>query len=161
MIKFILYVALIIIGVLVLSEACSSDTIVEGGVGVLNMDNSGGQVLIVVERFAGKYDVGIGAITDQACDCRDFKPDLDRETPVESLSFVYVQRIWNWRKVEFGLGPGVWNKTGRVSSTILMFPMLLRWKITDKLFLSVRHFSNAGSGDPNLGQDMFTGAWRF
>ncbi len=149
---------------IVLSLAAVSaraETIVEAGAGFLNWGYSEGQALIVAERFAGKYDIGIGAIERQVCDCRDYKPDLDRETSIDPLSFIYAQRIFSGNRLEFGLGFGFWNQTSRVSGSILMFPLSIKYRVWKRLSIGVRHFSNASSGVPNLGQDMMTLSWNF
>lgn len=139
----------------------TADTIVEAGAGFLNWGYSGGNAAIITERFAGKYDIGVGLIDEQTCDCRDFKPDLDRETVIERLSFLYAQRVFTGRRLELGVGFGFWNRPSRVSSSALMIPLSLKFRITPRLSVGVRHFSTGGSGSPNLGQDMATFSWRF
>lgn len=142
-------------------EDAEAETILEVGAGFLSWDYSGGQVIIFTERFAGKYDIGVGLVGRQECKCRDFKPELDRKTEVDTISFLYAQRVATWKRLEFGLGFGFWNKPSRISSSILMFPLSIKFRMTDHLYIGARHFSSGGSGKPNLGQDMATLSWKF
>ncbi len=142
-------------------EEAEADTILEVGAGVLSGEFSGTPILIVAERFQGKYDIGVGLVGEQTCECGDFKLDLEKETPVPTLAMIFVQRVVTWKRVELGLGFGFWNKTSRVSGSVLMLPLSLKLKLTDRLSLGVRHFSTGGSGRPNLGQDMVSLSWRF
>lgn len=44
-------------------------------------------------------------------------------------------------------------------NTRVNFSLLLRWRVTDRLSLTYRHRSNAGTGDPNLGRDLVLIGW--
>jgi hypothetical protein len=45
-------------------------------------------------------------------------------------------------------------------NTRVNFSLLLRWRVTERLSLTYRHRSNAGSGDPNVGRDVLLVGWR-
>lgn len=137
-----------------------ADTILEVGATFLNWHSSDSGAIILAERFAGKYDVGIGLIESQDCKCYDYVSPHYRSS-IPPLSTVFVQRVFVGKRFEFGIGFGLFNRASRVSGTILVYPLSIKYRITDRLSIGARHFSNGGSGHPNLGQDLATLSWRF
>lgn len=151
---------LLITLLMLLADLTYGDTILEAGATFLNWKSSDSAALIITERFNGKYDLGVGLIGSQDCKCYDFVSQHFR-TSIDPLSFVFLQRVFMPGRFEFGVGFGLFNRASRVSGTILVFPLSIKYRITDRFSIGARHFSNGGSGWPNLGQDMATLSWRF
>lgn len=120
----------------------------------LSASSSDGGLLLLSEDI-GKYAFGIGVVSKQVCQCRNDTT----EVPVNA----FVQA---WRKVGIykglsaGLGVSYWNQTTRVTGSHFNFALSLEYAVTDKLSLSLRHWSNAGSASPNLGQDAIMIGWK-
>lgn len=115
--------------------------------------SKGGQV-VLSERF-GRYSIGVGLTSDQTCQCR-----FDT-TAVRTNTFIQAQRnVQVWRKVSMGLGVSYWNNQSRVFGKNMNFALNLRYDVGERFFINLRHYSNAGSGVPNLGQDAILFGWR-
>jgi hypothetical protein len=125
---------------------------VEAGPGLLSGEYSEGGILLITERV-GKWSFGGGYMSPQYCHCTD--PTELRENIV-----FQVQRIVPYKNFEIGIGPAYWQNTNRALGKNLTWSLHLgyggeRWKFR------IRHYSNAGSGSPNLGQDMVTVGYSF
>lgn len=129
----------------------------EIGVGLLSGEYSKGQAGVLSERFGGgKYAVGMGVIsrqevTDRGGNFHKTKPNL----------FVFVQRrvmLGDWA---FGLGPAYLNSTNRAIGSNFAAALSIEWAVSDHWSINVRHFSNAGSVSPNMGQDLLMIGYTF
>lgn len=119
---------------------------------------NGGVGMVFTERFKGKYDIGLALIGEQEWETK-WGP-----VSVEPNGNVFAQRIVKTPagRFEAGLGAGYWIKAPtRITGCNLAFTMSLRWNITQRIPLTVRHWSNAGSCPPNRGQDLLSIGWRF
>jgi hypothetical protein len=146
---------------LLLSSAAHAEFNLEIGRGNLSSSDSGAVSILLQERFGDKWVIGMGWIDDQTV-----QPQWERDRglpPVEvgRNLFVHGQRLFRWKIVEIGVGPAYFQNTNRalgerfnVSASIMLY-----W--TDEFYMGARHFSNAGSGTPNLGQDIFVLGYRF
>ena len=122
-----------------------------------------GAALVLSERF-GKYDLGIGYVSEQDINvtCGPHLPATSKcDFDVKENIFVHVQRIFRFKRCEFGIGPSYWQNTSRIFGKNFNFSLMLGCAISEKSFIRIRHVSNAGSGTPNLGQDLLTVGWRF
>jgi len=136
----------------------------------LSGDWAGGG-LVLSERL-GKYDFGIGYISEQTVSLRTFSlsdPSCTKITDgfnrcdfvIRESIFIHAQRIVKYKKCEMGIGPAWFQNTSRVFGKQFNFGLMIGCDLSDKAFIRIRHWSNAGSGTPNLGQDMLTIGWRF
>ena len=122
-----------------------------------------GGAIVLSERF-GKYDVGIGYVSEQDINVTCGPPLLKSDKCdfyVKENIFVQAQRIFEFKRCEFGIGPSYWQNTSRIFGKNFNFSLMLGCAITKRSFIRARHNSNAGSGAPNLGQDLLTVGWRF
>lgn len=127
---------------------------IEAGPTFLSSEFSESAYLLLTEKY-GKYSFGIGLVGPQTCYCRSDTTD------VRQNAFVQVQRLVPiYRKFSVGIGVSYWNGTSRVNGSHFAFPLSLRYDINDRLFVGLRHWSNAGSAKPNLGQDAIYIGWR-
>lgn len=124
-------------------EVEASETLFEAGVGVLSGELSEGTMVLVTERFAGKYDIGIGLVSQQRFAGQD----------VPNNMVLRAARVVRWREVELSLGIGVWANTTRVVSQEETFDLGAAWEFSPHNRLHIRHWSNAGQQPTNLGQD--------
>lgn len=131
-----------------------ADTRLELGAGFLSWEYSDGGAAILTERFNGKYDVSLGIVTEQYCRCT-FPTDID-----DNL-FVQVQRVFVGSRFELGIGAAWFQNSNRALGKRFNVPLSLGYRLTKRISLRVRHYSNGGSGVPNVGQDLITVGYRF
>lgn len=129
----------------------------EIGVGLLSGEYSQGQAGIISERWVGgKYAVGLGVIsrqevTDRGGNLHKLRPNL----------FVFAQRRVTLGDWSFGLGPAYLNSTNRAIGSNFAAALSIEWEFSRHWSLNLRHFSNAGSARPNMGQDMLMIGYTF
>lgn len=130
-----------------------SEVFVEAGGTVLSGETSKGAALILGQRF-NRWEIAGGVLSEQECRC-NYPEDLDINM------FVQGQRIVKWGGTRLGIGMAYWQNTNRALGKNLTWSLLIGYEFTDNFSLQVRHWSNAGSGKPNLGQDLISATWRF
>ena len=126
---------------------------IEAGPGFLSGEYSEGGVLIFNSELYKGWHIGGGYVSKQTCHCT-YPADLDENI------FFQVQHRAKWKLLEVGIGPAYWQNTNRALGKNLTWSLSLglggeHWSVR------LRHFSNAGSGSPNLGQDMLTLGYQF
>ncbi len=122
-----------------------------------------GAALMLSERF-GKYDVGIGYVSEQRATvtCGPSLPAIPKcAFDIRENIFISAQRIVKYKHCEMGIGPAWFQNTSRVFGKQLNFGLMIGCNISEQAFVRIRHWSNAGSASPNLGQDLLTIGWRF
>ena len=125
----------------------------EVGPGFLSGEYSEGGAAIITERF-GKWSVGGGYVSKQTCHCR-YPADLDENI------FFQGQRMFDYKNAELGIGAAYFQNTNRALGKNLTWSLSLGYRFTDHWTVRIRHWSNAGSGSPNLGQDLLTIGYNF
>lgn len=69
--------------------------------------------------------------------------------------------LWDgYRQVELGLG-GAYTTVENPFTCQETFALGLRWRFAKRAAAQWRHFSSAGSCQPNTGRDLATVSWRF
>ena len=122
-----------------------------------------GAALMLSDRF-GKYDISVGHVSQQIINvtCGDPLPKSDKcEFDIRENIFIQGQRIFRYKRCEFGLGVAYFQNTSRIFGANMNFNLMLGCDLTEKTFVRLRHWSNSGSGTPNLGQDLLSIGWRF
>ena len=144
-----------------------SEVTIEGGAGLLSGQFSGGGTIMVTERWGGpyksRYAIGMGYIYKQHV--------LDRSRDYYNLDenlFVLAQRRVSFDLrgcqhdcISLGLGVAYFNSTNRALGSNFTAALSVEFRPTDRWSLNLRHFSNAGSAAPNMGQDMITIGYTF
>ena len=138
----------------------SAETRLEVGPTFLSDDYAEGQMAVLTERV-GKWDFSYIYVTEQ-----DAWPGWEKRhgygpAHLERNSAIHIQRIWKWKKAEFGFGVARWANTSRALGHKTTYPLMIGWNFNKHLSLRIRHYSNAGSATPNLGQDAITIGWTF
>ena len=136
---------------------------VEIGPTNLSGDWAKGGALLLSERF-GKYDIGIGYISEQTANvtCGPHLPKTSRcDFDIRENIFIQAQRIVTYKRCELGIGPAWFQNTSRVFGKQFNFGLMAGCSLSDHLSVRIRHWSNAGSASPNLGQDLLTIGWSF
>lgn len=142
-----------------------ADFNVEAGIGNLSSEWTS-ETILIQERF-DKWLVGIGYISEQWV-----TPDGDKywwglaglEAPpifVDRNLFIHGQRLLKWKKFEIGVGAAFFQNCNRAMGTNFTVSASASYHFNKHLSLNARHFSNAGSGTPNMGQDAVTLGWTF
>ena len=140
---------------LLFASVVHSETRTEFGPTYLSDESSGGGMLIVVERV-GVWDLGVGYVSEQ-----DVWPTWERDNGyppvhIRSNAFMYGQRVWRKGRFEFGLGVAHFSNNNRALGSRTTYPVVIGWNFNGRLSVRLRHFSNAGSAAPNMGQDALT-----
>jgi hypothetical protein len=152
---WMMVVAFLLILIFGLSREANAETQVELGATFLSGEYSKGAALIIAERW-DRYSLGMGytykqEVTDRRGDFYDVSENL----------FVHGQRhVDIWRELEFGVGVGYFNKRTRWNGSNFVASLSVQYQ-WEKVFVTYRHWSNAGSESPNMGQDLVTIGWRF
>lgn len=140
-------------------ESHASDVTVELGAGFLSGEFSKGGALLVNQRWkSGRYSVGIGYISEQEVTDRS-----NTFYEVRENLFIQAQRrtcLFN-DKLCLGIGVAHFNNTNRALGSKFTAGVHVEGQINENLSLNIRHYSNAGSATPNMGQDMITIGWSF
>jgi len=145
-----------VISLLMLSSLCRAEMSLEVGPMFLSGEYSEGGALILSERF-DKYSVSLGYIMEQWV-----TPRTEPRTHIRENLFVQGQRHFDLsQKWELGVGVVYLNSISRVQGSNFNASLMVRYNINDRFTLNVRHFSNAGSAPPNMGQDMLTIGYNF
>lgn len=124
----------------------------EVGPGLLSGEYSEGGALILNERV-GKWSIGGGYVSKQYCHCT-------YATDLEENIFFHGQRIVEYKMAEIGIGAAYFQNTNRALGKNLTWSLSIGLG-GDHWSVRFRHFSNAGSGSPNLGQDLLTLGYKF
>lgn len=146
--------------VLIMAALCheaKAETTIEVGPTFLSHDFAEGGLLLFSERV-DKYEFGLGYVSEQfvnTCGRKDCDFDMQ-----ENL-FVHVQRVIPYKSFEFGIGPAYFQNTNRALGKQFTAALSVSWQVTDHLSIKARHWSNAGSGVPNMGQDALVIGWTF
>ena len=113
--------------------------------------------LIVNQTWDNKWRVGMGYVSSQ-----EVTPRKEPLTEIRANLFVHGQRVVKiTENFDLGLGIGYFNATTRWNGSHFVASMSLEYSLTDRWDIRFRHFSNAGSASPNMGQDMLTIGYRF
>ncbi len=128
---------------------------VEVGPAFLSGEFSDGGLLLISDRVTPKWELSLAYISDQLCNGCTHKLDLQRNLGIGGT------RIGKYWRFEFGLGAAYFTNINRAFSKNFTVHAMLAFRITDRLSIRGRHWSNAGTGETNLGQDAFTIAWSF
>jgi hypothetical protein len=147
---------------LVAREA-NAEVQVEAGPTNLSYDWAHGYTFLISEQF-GKYNLGLGFISDQRAvvTCGPHLPRSSRCIfQIRNNIFVQAERIVRYKECELGLGPAYFNNTSRITASHFNIGLMVGCNLSERVFVRLRHWSNAGAASPNLGQDVITIGWRF
>ena len=154
---------LAIVALLFLSANANSESQVELGIGFLSSQFSKSGVAFFQEMWGGsygtKYSVGMGYIYKQEV--------TDRQGYFSKLNeniWVQAQRRFCWvedDRVCVGAGPAYFQNTNRALGKNFNLALSVEIRPQNRVTINIRHYSNVGSGMPNMGQDMITIGYLF
>lgn len=126
---------------------------------------SEGWTAVVSESVGRRFQLSLGYISEQTCGCPtwfDGEQLLPREIPENG--FFQATRVWRWQPhrfgLEFELGGVYYLNTNRAVVSNLNFAVAASI-LYGKWSVGWHHGSNAGSREPNLGQDLLLIGYRF
>lgn len=129
---------------------------IEVGAGFLSGEFSQGGALLLTEKFGdGKYLLGMGYVSEQ--EVTDRSEDFYEVR--ENLFFMAQRRVCQ-RWLCLGIGAAHFNNTNRALGSKLTAALSVE-VVKNNWSINLRHFSNAGSAVPNMGQDMLTIGYAF
>lgn len=143
-----------------------ADFNIEAGKGNLSSEWTG-PVIVINERW-GDWLIGIGYVGEQWV-----TPDGERDwytkysdvpappTFVDRNLFIHGQRLLKWKKFELGIGAAYFQNTNRALGKNFVVSASAGYHFNKHFSLNIRHFSNAGSGQSNMGQDALLIGYTF
>lgn len=151
----LLFIIILIFGFM--RESRADVVSVELGPTMLSGELSEGAVLMVNQTWDERWRLGMGYVAEQKV-----TPRREPEMEVRPNLFIHGQRIVGiTENFDLGLGVGYFNAKTRWNGSQFVASMSIEYSINDNWSLQFRHFSNAGSASPNMGQDMFTIGYSF
>ena len=138
-------------------KEANAEVSVELGATFLSGEFSDGGGLLLSETFDDKWRIGMGFTSEQVV------TDRSNDTyHVRNNLFVHGQRLVPiTRNLDFGIGVGYFNATTRWNGSHFVASLSMEYSLNDKWSLNYRHWSNAGSASPNMGQDLFSVGYKF
>lgn len=150
-------IAFLMLLALGLSREASAETGVEVAGGFLSGSFSRGGALYLNERFHKKYSVAMGYISEQWV-----TPRKEPRTYVRpNLCFQAMRHVGVTENFELGLGPAYCTATNRALGSNVSAALEMRYYLGARGYAFLRHYSNAGSKPPNMGQDIIGLGFRF
>jgi len=155
--------ALIALAVLFWANRSEADEVtrLEIGPTVLSGQYSDGVAVMVSEIFNDRYLIGFGLIGQQTGKFNEGDVQVGNNIMLQAQFLVQGPDKWAWaRQIELGLGLAYFQETNRVFGRNLTFSLSLGYEKPDRWWrwlpdhYTYRHYSNAGSGSPNAGQDL-------
>lgn len=137
------------------AESRAGEVSMEVGAGFLSSRPGGGAAVVLTETWNERYSLSVGWFDKQVCKCR-----FDT-TPVDENIFIQAMREARLGKFDFGLGMSYWQNTSRVFGRNMNYAIMIEYNVTPRFSARLRHWSNAGSAAPNLGQDFLSLAYKF
>ena len=130
---------------------------VEVGATFLSGEFSDGAMLLMNETWEDKWRIGMGVSSPQEVTDRH-----ENFHKVNENLFVHGQRLVSiTEKWSLGLGVGYFNAKTRWNGSNFVASMSVEYDFNDNWGLKYRHWSNAGSATPNMGQDVFLISYTF
>ena len=130
---------------------------VEVGPTFLSGEFSQGAILVLNSTWDDRWRVGMGVVAPQEVTDR-----YNNFHEVNENLFVHGQRIVEITpKIDLGLGVGYFNALTRWNGSHFVASMSVEYELSKNWSLNYRHWSNAGSASPNMGQDAFTIGYSF
>lgn len=137
-------------------KEANADVTVELGPTFLSGEFSDSGCLLLNETF-DRWRIGMGVCGEQEVTDRS-----GTTYEVRNNLFVHGQRLVAITdRLGFGVGVGYFNAKTRWNGSNFVASLSMEYSINDRWSLNYRHWSNAGSASPNMGQDLFTVGYRF
>ena len=127
---------------------------IEAGPAFLSGEFSEGGLLLISDRVTPKWELSLAYVSEQHCHCAGVNELM------ENIGITGA-RLGQYKSLEFGIGASFWQNENRAFGEKFNVHALLGWNVSKKFAVRYRHWSNAGSGRPNLGQDALSLAWFF
>jgi hypothetical protein len=156
---WMLVVLFIIMFVLGLSNESKAESVatVEIGPTLLSGQFSKGVGLMVNQTWDNKWRLGMGVTTEQSV-----VPRKEALTEVRQNLWIHGQRVVSiTEKLDLGLGMAYFNAKTRWNGSNVVASLSIEYNFTDRWSASFRHYSNAGSASPNMGQDLLVIGYTF
>ena len=153
---WMLIVAFILLVLFAAYKEARAEVSFELGAGFLSGEYSKGGMIMMSEDFDSKYSLSMGYISEQEVTDRH-----DRFYEVRENLFVQGQRKFDLGNWELGLGVAYFNAETRALGSKFTAAISLGYEWDSGFGIFLRHWSNAGSATPNMGQDALTFRWAF
>ena len=138
-------------------KEASAEVTVELGPTFLSGEYSKSAALAIHETINDKWRVGMGVTGTQRV--KDRAGDVYH--PRANL-FVHGQRIVRiTQNTRFGIGVAYFNAKTRWNGSNFLASLSIEYRFNPNWDVKYRHFSNAGSAPPNMGQDIFLIGYTF
>lgn len=168
LIKPWVFVALFLLVLLLgFCQEAKAEVTAELGANFLSGQSSGGGALILTERWGGKYGsryaVGMGItgrqhVTDRS---RDYYNVSQNYFAMAQRRVSFDLKGCEHDCISFGIGVAYFNTRTRWNGSNFVAALSIEARPSARWSVNLRHFSNAGSASPNMGQDMITIGYTF
>lgn len=138
-----------------LSIPARAEFAIEAGPTFLSDNPGEGYLVMVSETLSPKWKVGLVYVSEQRCRGCTHKLDLAANIGINGTRIVQRKRL------KLGIGATYFQNTNRALSKNFNFHLTAGFQLTRRISINVWHWSNAGSGITNLGQDALTLSWAF
>ena len=154
------FMVLALVGLLFMAFAKEgkAEMTAELGAPFLSGEFAEGAALFLEQRW-DKWGCGMGYLTEQVV-----RPRTEPKQDVRPNLWVQCQRyatMGSRDQWEFGVGPAYFNSTNRALGSNFTAALSIGYDFNEKWGVKVRHWSNAGSASPNMGQDLLTIEYSF
>lgn len=130
---------------------------VELGGTMLSGEFSNAAAMVLNTTWNDRWRIGMGLTSEQ--EVTDRSGDFYK---VRSNLFVHGQRLVSiTENLDFGLGVGYFNAKTRWNGSNFVASMSVEYDFNEKWSVKYRHWSNAGSSTPNMGQDALLIGYSF
>lgn len=137
-------------------QETKADVRAEIGPAIASGEYTNGGVLRLSQDF-GKFNIGLGYISEQ-----DIEDRSGRVFPTKPNLYLDVVRTVDiYKKWRGGVGVAFFNNTNRALGCRTTATLAIGYEFSDRVGMYLRHYSNAGSCTPNMGQDLLTIQYRF
>lgn len=133
-----------------------ADVRAEVGPAIASGEFTSGAVLRLSQDF-GKFNIGLGYISEQNIVDRSNRTFATRP----NLYVDIVRTVDIYGKWRGGVGIAFFNNTNRALGCNANATLMIGYEFSDRVGVFLRHYSNAGSCVPNMGQDLLTAQYRF
>jgi len=111
-----------------------------------------GEAVFYSDRLAlTNWHAGFGWVNEREYDGRF----------VDQNGMAFIERRVGLSRCELGLGLAYLHRTDYIQGSNFNYTLSAACRVLGPVWLGARHFSNAGTADPNRGYDFLLLTWRF
>ena len=132
--------------------SANAEILIEIGPNFSDVHSTESVSLLIQKRWQDKYVVALGYMSPQTIDTCG-RPDCQWD--IHEQYMIGVERLFDWRKLSFGIRLYYIDEVHRISSANLNARTSMGYPFTDRFAIKLSHFSNGGQrGDITICNDI-------